>query len=62
MNGIMIPVAHGEGNYYCDDQTYQELEANNQIVFRYVDNVNGVYMVLPAFATRQAMCFDDAPS
>lgn len=38
---ITIPVAHGEGNYYCDDQTYQELEANNQIVFRYVDNVNG---------------------
>ncbi|WP_291291327.1 phosphoribosylformylglycinamidine synthase subunit PurQ [Enterococcus sp.] len=38
---IMIPVAHGEGNYYCDEETYQELEANNQIVFRYVDNVNG---------------------
>jgi phosphoribosylformylglycinamidine synthase I len=38
---LTIPVAHGEGNYYCDEETYQELEANNQIIFRYVDNVNG---------------------
>ena len=38
---ITLPVAHGEGNYYCDETTYQELVANNQIVFRYEDNVNG---------------------
>ncbi|GAA0362356.1 phosphoribosylformylglycinamidine synthase subunit PurQ [Bacillus horti] len=38
---ISIPVAHGEGNYYCDEQTLKELEANNQIVFRYAENPNG---------------------
>lgn len=38
---ITVPVAHGEGNYECDEETYQSLEANNQIVFRYSENVNG---------------------
>ncbi|PYI50035.1 phosphoribosylformylglycinamidine synthase subunit PurQ [Paenibacillus flagellatus] len=39
---IDIPIAHGEGNYYCDDATLAELKANNQIVFRYHgDNPNG---------------------
>jgi phosphoribosylformylglycinamidine synthase I len=39
---IAIPIAHGEGNYYCDEATLARLEANNQIVFRYSgDNPNG---------------------
>lgn len=38
---ISIPIAHGEGNYYCDEQTLKELEKNKQIVFRYKDNPNG---------------------
>lgn len=38
---ITIPVAHGEGNYYCDEATLVELEKNNQIVFRYKNNPNG---------------------
>lgn len=39
---IDIPIAHGEGNYYCDEAMIKELEANNQIVFRYaVENPNG---------------------
>lgn len=38
---IRIPIAHGEGNYYCDDETLQRLKANNQIVFTYTDNPNG---------------------
>ncbi|MDW7673010.1 MAG: phosphoribosylformylglycinamidine synthase subunit PurQ [Bacillota bacterium] len=37
---IQVPVAHGQGNYYCDEATYQELEANKQIVFRY-SNASG---------------------
>ncbi|WP_274363090.1 phosphoribosylformylglycinamidine synthase subunit PurQ [Paenibacillus thermotolerans] len=32
---ISIPIAHGEGNYYCDEETLKRLEANGQIVFRY---------------------------
>lgn len=38
---ITIPVAHGEGNYYCDDETLAKLKANNQIVFTYQQNPNG---------------------
>ncbi|AWB43388.1 phosphoribosylformylglycinamidine synthase I [Paenibacillus sp. CAA11] len=38
---IIIPIAHGEGNYYCDEETLSQLKANNQIVFRYVNNPNG---------------------
>lgn len=38
---IQIPVAHGEGNYYCDEETLQELKENNQIVFTYGENING---------------------
>lgn len=39
---LTIPIAHGEGNYYCDDETLKELEANNQIVFTYAtENPNG---------------------
>ncbi|GIP34558.1 phosphoribosylformylglycinamidine synthase subunit PurQ [Paenibacillus sp. J2TS4] len=47
---INIPIAHGEGNYYCDAETLRELQENNQIVFRYcgenpngsVDNIAGI--------------------
>lgn len=38
---INIPIAHGEGNYYCDEETLKRLEENNQIAFRYVENPNG---------------------
>ncbi|MFZ7942620.1 phosphoribosylformylglycinamidine synthase subunit PurQ [Neobacillus sp. 19] len=38
---ITIPVAHGEGNYYCDEETLKQLKANNQIVFTYQQNPNG---------------------
>lgn len=38
---ITIPVAHGEGNYYCDPETLAQLEANDQIVFKYQNNPNG---------------------
>lgn len=39
---ITVPIAHGEGNYYCDKETLQQLKDNNQIVFTYAnDNPNG---------------------
>ncbi|MGI5900873.1 MAG: phosphoribosylformylglycinamidine synthase subunit PurQ [Desulfitobacteriia bacterium] len=33
---IQIPISHGQGNYYIDDQGLKELQDNKQIVFRYV--------------------------
>jgi phosphoribosylformylglycinamidine synthase subunit PurQ / glutaminase len=39
---ITIPIAHGEGNYYCDGPTLKRLIENRQIVFRYHgENPNG---------------------
>lgn len=39
---LTFPIAHGEGNYYCDKETLQQLRDNNQIVFSYADdNPNG---------------------
>jgi phosphoribosylformylglycinamidine synthase len=32
---IRIPISHYEGNYYADEATLAELEANDQIAFRY---------------------------
>jgi len=37
---IDIPIAHGEGNYYCDAETLNKLEANKQVVFRYKAGAN----------------------
>lgn len=34
---LSIPIAHAEGNYTCDDETFHGLEENGQIVFRYCD-------------------------
>jgi phosphoribosylformylglycinamidine synthase subunit PurQ / glutaminase len=33
---LKIPIAHGEGNYYADPETVAGLEANRQVIFRYV--------------------------
>ena len=38
---IPIPIANGEGRYYVDEPTLERLKKNNQIVFRYAENVNG---------------------
>lgn len=35
---LQIPVAHGEGNYYADSKTLEELEAQDQVVVRYCDS------------------------
>ncbi len=32
---LRIPISHYEGNYYADELTLEELEANRQVVFRY---------------------------
>ncbi|NLZ38537.1 MAG: phosphoribosylformylglycinamidine synthase subunit PurQ [Firmicutes bacterium] len=34
---LKIPIAHGEGNYYVDEDTLQRLKAKGQIIFRYAD-------------------------
>ena len=38
---VTFPVAHGEGNYYADDETLNRLEGEGRVMFRYQDNPNG---------------------
>ncbi|MBK8312787.1 MAG: phosphoribosylformylglycinamidine synthase subunit PurQ [Acidobacteria bacterium] len=38
---LSIPVAHGEGNYFCDARTLDELESEGRVIFRYCDKDGG---------------------
>jgi phosphoribosylformylglycinamidine synthase len=38
---LVIPVKHGEGNWYADPELVAALERSGQLVLRYVDDVNG---------------------
>ncbi|MSR42793.1 MAG: phosphoribosylformylglycinamidine synthase subunit PurQ [Pedosphaera sp.] len=34
---LRVPIAHGEGCYFADDETLQKLQANRQILWQYCD-------------------------
>jgi phosphoribosylformylglycinamidine synthase len=34
---LSVPIAHGEGNYFCDEKTLNELESEGRVIFRYCD-------------------------
>jgi phosphoribosylformylglycinamidine synthase subunit PurQ / glutaminase len=38
---LRVPIAHGEGCYLAEERTLDELEAEDRIAFRYVNNPNG---------------------
>ena len=38
---LTIPVKHGEGCWFADEELYAELEQANQIVLRYAEDCNG---------------------
>ena len=35
---VKIPISHGEGNFYADENTLEEIENNGQVIFRYCDD------------------------
>ena len=39
---LKIPIAHGEGNYYADEETMKRLNDNSQILFRYCDEQGNI--------------------
>ena len=39
---IDVCIAHGEGNYVCDDETLARLEGDGLVAFRYADAAGGV--------------------
>lgn len=40
-NVLKVPIAHGEGRFFCDAETLDAIEKNGQVLFRYCDE-NGV--------------------
>jgi phosphoribosylformylglycinamidine synthase subunit PurQ / glutaminase len=38
---LTLPIAHGDGQYFADPHTLDELEAEDRVAFRYLDNPNG---------------------
>lgn len=39
---LKIPVAHGEGRYYADEKILDSLETNDQIIYRYCDELGNM--------------------
>lgn len=65
-----IPIAHGEGRFYCDDATLQQIKDNNQVLFRYCDeqgnitaesNPNGALDNIAGICNRQRNVFGMMP-
>jgi phosphoribosylformylglycinamidine synthase len=47
---LNIPIAHADGNYYIDDEGFEKLESNGQILLRYSDE-NGNPVVVNGSVT-----------
>ncbi|MGB8508356.1 MAG: phosphoribosylformylglycinamidine synthase subunit PurQ, partial [Pyrinomonadaceae bacterium] len=59
---LQLPVAHAEGNYFCDDRTLEELQSEDRIIFRYCDpageltdeaNLNGSRAAIAGICSRE---------
>ncbi|WNF18793.1 phosphoribosylformylglycinamidine synthase I [Staphylococcus warneri] len=50
---VVYPVAHGEGHYYCNEDIYNELITNNQIILKYTDNPNGSYADIAGIVNKE---------
>ena len=37
-NVIKVPIAHGEGRFFADENTIKDLKQNDQIIFKYCDS------------------------
>jgi phosphoribosylformylglycinamidine synthase len=51
---ITLPIAHGEGRFYADRRTVQQIEGNGQVLFRYEgENRNGSMNNIAGICNRQ---------
>jgi phosphoribosylformylglycinamidine synthase subunit PurQ / glutaminase len=67
---LKIPVAHGEGRYFADNQVLDQLEASGQVIYRYCDetgaitpeaNPNGALRNIAGICNRQRNVFGMMP-
>jgi len=50
---LRLPIAHGQGCYIADKRTLDELEDEDRVAFRYVDNPNGSLRDISGILNRQ---------
>ena len=50
---VTIPIAHGEGCYIADERVLDQLEADDRIALRYIDNPNGSMRNIAAVLSEQ---------
>ncbi|HBP45635.1 MAG TPA: phosphoribosylformylglycinamidine synthase I [Flavobacteriales bacterium] len=67
---ITVPIAHGEGNYFIDDNGLRDLQDNDQILFQYCDekgavnawsNPNGAIANIAGVANKELNVFGMMP-
>jgi phosphoribosylformylglycinamidine synthase len=60
---VTIPVSHGEGRYYADEDVLARIEANDQVLLRYstADGAVTDEAASPASSTRRATCAASCP-
>jgi phosphoribosylformylglycinamidine synthase subunit PurQ / glutaminase len=58
---LTIPVKHGEGCYFADEELLAELDANEQVVLRYEDNPNGSIADIAGVSNREGNIFGLMP-
>jgi phosphoribosylformylglycinamidine synthase I len=59
--GLTIPVKHGEGCYFADEDLLAELEQSGQILLRYQDNPNGSVAAIAGVANEAGTVFGLMP-
>jgi phosphoribosylformylglycinamidine synthase len=50
---LRVPIAHGEGCYFAEPRTLDELEAEDRVTFRYLDNPNGSLRDIAGILSRE---------
>jgi phosphoribosylformylglycinamidine synthase subunit PurQ / glutaminase len=50
---IRLPIAHGEGCFVADERTLDELEAEDRVALRYIDNANGSMREIAGILNRE---------
>jgi phosphoribosylformylglycinamidine (FGAM) synthase-like amidotransferase family enzyme len=59
---LRMPVAHGEGCFFADEATLRDLNANRQVVLRYVNgNPNGSIEDIAVICNRERNVFGLMP-
>ena len=58
---LTIPIKHGEGCYFADDELLGELERNGQVVLRYEQNPNGSVAAIAGVANEHGNVFGLMP-